>query len=82
MTLATLTSKGQITVPKAVRDSLKIRSGDKIEFVVTESREVLMRPVTMHVDDVFGRLHDSERTPVSVEDMDAAIQKRMRRCHR
>ncbi len=79
MALATLTSKGQITVPKAVRDSLKIESGDKIEFVVTENREVLMRPLTMRADDVFGRLHNSKRKPVSVEEMDAAIEKRMRR---
>lgn len=78
MTLATLTSKGQITVPKAVRDSLKIRSGDRIEFVMTESGEVLMRPMTMHVDDVFGKLHNTARKPVSVEEMDAAIQERMR----
>lgn len=79
MTIATLTSKGQITVPKAVRDSLKIRSGDKIEFAVTESGEVLMRPMTMRVDDVFGKLHNSRRKPVSVEEMDTAIQDRMRR---
>jgi antitoxin PrlF len=79
MTLATLTSKGQITVPKAVRDSLQIKTGDKIEFVVTESREVLMRPITMHVDDVFGRLHNNRRKPVSVEEMNAAVQTRMKR---
>jgi AbrB family looped-hinge helix DNA binding protein len=79
MTLATLTSKGQITIPKTVRDSLKIKSGDKVEFVVTESREALIRPINMNVDDVFGRLHKNRRKPVSVEKMDDAIKKRMRR---
>ena len=79
MTLATLTSKGQITIPKTVRDSLGIKSGDKVEFVVTESREALIRPITMNVDDVFGRLHNNRRKPVSVEEMDDAIGKRMRR---
>ena len=79
MTLATLTSKGQITIPKTVRDSLKIKSGDKVEFVVTNSREALIRPITMNVDDVFGRLHNNKRKPVSVEKMDDAIKKRVRR---
>ena len=78
MTMATLTSKGQVTIPKTVRDSLKIKSGDKVEFVVTENREALIRPVTMNVDDVFGKLHDDKRKPVSVEKMDAAIKHRMR----
>jgi AbrB family looped-hinge helix DNA binding protein len=42
MTLATLTSKGQVTIPKQVRDSLRLHTGDKVEFVITEtSRRVL-----------------------------------------
>ena len=82
MTLATLTSKGQVTIPKTVRDSLKIRSGDKIEFVVTESGEALIRPLTMHVDDVFGKLHIADRRPVSVEDMSDAIRERTRKSFR
>jgi AbrB family looped-hinge helix DNA binding protein len=79
MTLATLTSKGQITIPKTVRNSLKIKSGDKVEFIVTENREALIRPITMNVDDVFGKLHSNKRKPVSIEKMDEAIKKRMRR---
>jgi len=79
MTLATLTSKGQITIPKTVRDSLRIKSGDKVEFVLTEKREALLRPITMNTDDVFGRLHNIKRKPVSVKKIDAVIKKRMRR---
>ena len=41
MTLATLTSKGQVTIPKAVRNSLNLHGGDKVEFVITESKEAL-----------------------------------------
>ena len=44
MALATLTSKGQVTIPKAVRNSLHLHAGDKVEFVITESKEALLRP--------------------------------------
>lgn len=77
MALATLTSKGQITIPKAVRDSLHLHAGEKIEFVITENNEMLLRPVTKKVDDVFGRLHKPGRKPVSIEEMDAGIRQKM-----
>ena len=77
MALATITSKGQITIPKAVRDSLRLHAGDKVEFLVTESKEALLRPITKKVDDVFGRLHTTGRKPISVEKMDAGIRQKM-----
>ena len=77
MALATLTKKGQVTIPKAVRDSLRLQTGDKLEFVVTGSREALFRPVTKKVDDVFGRLHKPERNTVSIEEMDTVIKQKM-----
>lgn len=77
MALATLTSKGQITIPKAVRDSLHLHAGEKIEFVITKNNEMLLRPVTKKVDDVFGRLHKPGRKPVSIEEMDAGIRQKM-----
>jgi len=61
MALSTLTSKGQITIPKAVRDSLRLHSGDKVEFVITESREALLRPITKKAADVYGRLYKPGR---------------------
>ena len=36
MALATLTNKGQVTIPKAVRVSLGLHTGDKLEFVIAE----------------------------------------------
>ncbi len=78
MALATLTTKGQITIPKAVRDYLRVHAGDKIEFVITENREALLRPITKKVDDVFGRLHVTGRKPVSIEKMDAGIRENVR----
>ena len=73
MALATLTSKGQVTIPKAIRESLRLHAGDKVEFVITENKEALLRPITRKVDDVFGRLHKTGRKPISVGKMDNGI---------
>ena len=77
MSLATLTSKGQVTVPKEIRDSLRLHTGDKVEFIITETKEALLRPVTKKVDDVFGKLHKPGRKPISVEEMDSVIRQKM-----
>lgn len=78
MALATITTKGQVTIPKSVRDSLMLNTGDKIEFVVTDKREALIRPVSKKVDEVFGILNKPGRITVSVEEMDATIRQRMK----
>lgn len=78
MPLATLTSKGQITIPRSVRKSLHLQTGDKVDFVITQDGDALLKPVTRKVDDVFGKLHDPGRRPVSVEEMDTAIRQRLK----
>ena len=77
MTLATITSKGQITIPKAVRERLMLDAGDKIEFVFTKNREALIRPVSKTVDDLFGKLYTPGTKTVSIEEMDAAIARKI-----
>ena len=77
MALATLTTKGQVTIPKEIRESLNLRTGDKIEIIVTADRKAVIRPVSKKVDDIFCKLHRPGIKPVPVEDMDAAIKKRM-----
>jgi AbrB family looped-hinge helix DNA binding protein len=78
MALATLTSKGQLTIPKEIREALKLKAGDKIEVILKKDREAVLRPVSTGIDDLFGRLHKPGRPAVSVKDMDAAIKKRLR----
>ena len=78
MALATITTKGQVTIPKSVRDSLMLSTGDKIEFLVTDKREALIRPISKKVDEVFGILHKPGRKTVSVEEMDATIRQKMK----
>ena len=74
----TITTKGQITIPKEVRDTLSLTAGDKVEFVLIDKREALIRPVSKKVDDVFGLLHKPGRKAVSVEQMTEGIRRKMR----
>jgi antitoxin PrlF len=78
MALATITTKGQVTIPKSVRDSLLLSTGDKIEFVVTDKREALIRPISKKVDEVFGILHKPGRKTVSIEEINAILKQKMK----
>jgi len=75
MTTATLTSKGQITVPAAVREALGVDAGDRVEFVeITPGRYEFIaatRSVTA-LKGMFGK----PRKAVSIKAMNAVIAKR------
>jgi antitoxin PrlF len=42
----TLTSKGQVTIPKAVRAAMKLEPGSSVEFAVNDEGDVVLRPVS------------------------------------
>ncbi len=72
MSVATVTSKGQITIPKAVRDALHLQAGDRVSFVVRADGVAEVRPATVDLKALEGLLRRRGR-PVSVEAMDDAI---------
>jgi AbrB family looped-hinge helix DNA binding protein len=76
MASATVTSKGQITIPKSVREILRVSAGDQVDFVVTERGDVLVRGVGLDVRELKGMLKRPGRRAVSVEEMNAAILRR------
>ncbi len=78
MSTATITTKGQITIPKKVRDDLHLNTGDVIEIVIVKDGEAIMRPVTKKVSEVFGKLRDNIKRTVSVEEMNDAVRSRFR----
>lgn len=78
MALATITSKGQVTIPKNIRESLHLHEGDKIEFVLNDQGEAVMKPITKKIDDLFGILNNPRRKTLSVDEMNSAISKRMK----
>ena len=73
MTTAKITSKGQVTIPRTIREHLHVGEGDRIDFRVDEHGEVRLSTVARPVRELFGMLHRPGRKPVSVEEMDAAI---------
>jgi AbrB family looped-hinge helix DNA binding protein len=88
MTLAkkaatTVSTKGQVILPKAIREAKGWGSGTKL--IVEETREgVLLRPTSpfppTKLEDVFGRL-DARGEHVKTEDFDKAIANEVRRRH-
>ncbi len=78
MLLSTLTAKGQMTIPKHIRDAMKLRPGDKLEIVLNENQEAVIRPVAKKVDEVFCKLHKIGRKAATLAEMDEAIRKRMK----
>lgn len=77
---ATLTSKGQVTIPKDIRDILKIVPGDQIDFIVSEEGEVLISSRTCDFRELKGLFYKKGRKKVSLKDMELAIQKGASKC--
>lgn len=76
MATATLTSKGQLVIPKPIRDYLNLHAGDTLDFMVQETGEVLMRPAIEDVRSLKGVLYKPGRKPVALDAMRQAIRKR------
>jgi len=75
MATATLTSKGQITIPAEVRNDLKVDAGDRVEFVLIAPGRYEFVAVTSQVTELKGMFGPAPKT-VSIEAMNAAITKR------
>ena len=67
---ATLTSKGQTTIPKEIRDELGMKTGDRITFTLMADGTVVMRVKNKSISDLAGSLHRKGRKkPVPVEQL-------------
>lgn len=71
--LTTLTSKGQLTIPKAVRDQLRLAPGTKFHVTVRNG-EVVARPKNKKMADIAGMLgRPPNGRSLTIEEMDEAI---------
>lgn len=75
MTCATLTSKGQITIPAAVRDAMHVDTGDRVEFVEVGPGRFEIFALTSSVTELKG-LAAKRKKPVSIDEMKRAIASR------
>lgn len=64
---ATLTSKGQTTIPKEIRDSLGMKPGDRMSFTLMPDATVVMRVKNKSLAELAGKLYKKGRKPVPVE---------------
>lgn len=83
MPVGTLTSKGQITIPRAVRERLGVSKGDRLEFLFDELGRLIVRP---EGEGPLGRLpgmlrHLAPEQPISVEGMREAVLQRANAKH-
>lgn len=69
---STLTSKGQLTVPKEVRELLKLKTGDKIQFMINKEGKIELSPIKVRLKDLKGILPPPKKK-VTLKDMENAI---------
>lgn len=72
MATAVITSKGQITIPKSVRERLGVDAGDRVEFVEAGNGVFTVIAATKDVKELKGIVPKPAK-PVSVADMNRAI---------
>lgn len=74
MSESTMTTKGQITIPKAVREALHLEVGDKVYFDLKEDGSVVLRARNAPVESLFGMLKGKARIkrPLRIEEMNPA----------
>ena len=75
MAVSTVTSKGQTTIPGEIRRHLKLKAGDRLEFLVEPDGRVILVPATVDVADLKGLLAPAPRR-VSIEEMDDTVRER------
>jgi antitoxin PrlF len=71
---ATMTSKGQVTLPKAIRERLGVRAGGKLRFIVEDDNRVTVSARASSIQDSFGMLGKPPRS-ATLEEMDEAIRR-------
>ena len=70
--MATMTSKGQITIPVAVRRKLRLKAGSKVDFIENKAGELVLKPRTGDIRELYG-IVKYDGPPLSIEEINEAI---------
>jgi AbrB family looped-hinge helix DNA binding protein len=73
MPTSTLTSKGQITIPREVRERLRLKTGSRVDFIVEPSDQVVLKPLDPNFRSIRGIVRSRRKRPVSIKEMNEAI---------
>lgn len=74
MPASRLTSKGQLTLPKKIRDQLRVRPGDRVEFRPTKAGKVVVEAASQDLRNLKGAFK-APAGGLTLEEMDSAIRK-------
>jgi antitoxin PrlF len=69
---ARMTSKGQVTIPKAIREQLGLQTGVTLHFWVDPTGRIVVTPLTLGIDDLIGMLSKPGR-PLSIDEINEGI---------
>jgi antitoxin PrlF len=78
---ATLTSKGQITLPKEIRDQLGLYAGSVLDFQLLADNTITAKPVNPDARRIRGLLKSPHAVPLTVAQMDEGISRHLRDRH-
>jgi antitoxin PrlF len=73
MPTSAVTSKGQITIPKEIRDQLGLKPGDRVGFEKDRTGRVVLKAISTDFRSLRGILKSKRKAPLTVEEMNAVI---------
>lgn len=73
MPVSKLSSRGQTTIPKPIREELGLQEGDRLEFSVEDDQVVIQR-ASEDISILYGFLESTEQRPVTVQEMSDAVK--------
>jgi len=73
MAISTITSKGQVTIPKKIREQLNLKKGDQIDFKLLPDGDIRITPQKRSYNELYGILQRENQKPVSLHEMDEGV---------
>lgn len=73
MAKSTVTSKGQVTIPKKIRMTTMIQEGTQLDFQIQSDGSILIIPIHTHISNLKGIIKSKRKKPVSLAEMKKAI---------
>lgn len=82
MATATITSKGQVTIPKRIRDQFGLEPGDILSFDIESGDKITIRPEKGGPDKAYGILHRENQEALTVEEMESGVAEYFKKKYR